>query len=135
MSETESPLTRKELRQFGLIFGAMVALMFGGVLPFLFGRPFPLWPWMVLGVVWLWALILPDTLLYLYKGWMKIAHVLGWINTRLILGLAFYTLVFPMALILKCFGKDPMARRLDEKLTTYRVKSKIPPKNHFERPY
>jgi len=135
MAEKLQPLTRKELRQFGLIFGGMVAGMFGLLLPFLFGRPFPLWPWIIAGVVWAWALILPDTLRYPYKGWMKVAHILGWFNTRLILGLTFYTLVWPMALVLRWFGKDPMARRLDTDLATYRIKSKTLPKNHFERPF
>lgn len=135
MSETTQPLTGKELRQFGLIFGGMAAGMFGLLLPFIFGRPFPAWPWITAGVMWLWALILPNTLRYPYKGWMKIALALGWINTRFILGLAFYMMVWPMALILRLFDKDPMTRRLDADAVTYRVKSKIPSINHFERPF
>ena len=31
----------------------------------------------------------------IYVGWMKFAFVLGWINTRLILGLFFYLILTP----------------------------------------
>ena len=134
---TKTPLTpsKKELRQFGLIFGGMAAGVFGLLLPFIFGHSFPLWPWIVAGISWLWALILPATLLYPFKGWMKIADALGWFNTRLILGLAFYVVVLPTALILRLFRKDPMNRELKSSSTTYRIKRNKSSKEHFERPF
>ncbi len=134
---TKKPLTPsvKELRQFGLIFGGMASGVFGLLLPFIFGRSFPLWPWIVAGIAWPWALILPATLLYPFRGWMKIADALGWVNTRLILGLAFYVVLLPTALILRLFGKDPMNRELKSTSTTYRIKSTKPSKEHFERPF
>ena len=44
---------------------------------------------------------------------MKIGHVLGWINTRIILGMVSFIMFAPVALVLRLLGKDPMQRRLD----------------------
>ena len=50
---------------------------------------------------------------------MKFAFVLGWINTRLILGIFFYLILTPVGLIMRLFGRDPLHRKLDRKATTY----------------
>ncbi|MGW8367644.1 MAG: hypothetical protein ACWGPN_03060 [Gammaproteobacteria bacterium] len=36
---------RKELREFGLVTGAMVAGLFGIFFPWLLEYPWPVWPW------------------------------------------------------------------------------------------
>lgn len=38
--------------------------------------------------------------------WFKLAHVLGWLNTRILLALVFYLFLFPVALVVKLFNKD-----------------------------
>ncbi len=40
--------------------------------------------------------------------WMKIALILGWINTRIILSLVFYLFLTPIALFSRLFTKDPL---------------------------
>ena len=66
---------------------------------------------------------------------MKIGHVLGWINTRIILAIMFYLLFFPIAIIMKILGKDPLYKKLDSKLSSYRKESLPQPKEHIERPF
>jgi hypothetical protein len=61
--------------------------------------------------------------------------VLGWINTRIILGLVFFTMFAPVALVLRIFGKDPLHRKLDEKAETYRVASTKLPRERMEKPF
>lgn len=133
-NQTQQP-NKKELREFGLITGAIAAMLFGLLLPWLFDRELPYWPWIVAGILWIWALLLPTTLLPVYRGWLAIGHVLGWINTRIILGIMFYFLFLPVGLIMRLLGKDPMARKLDKSLSTYRITRAHPKKNHVERPY
>ena len=43
--------------------------------------------------------------------WGKLAHVLGWINTRIILSLVFYLFLLPIALLFKLFNRDRFSRR------------------------
>lgn len=126
---------KRELRQFGFTIGVIVAVLFGGILPWLFDRAFPLWPWIVAGGLLAWALLLPKTLSPLYRAWMAIGHVLGWINTRIILGLIFYAMILPIGLIMRMFGRDPMRRRFDKSASSYRIQSINQPKEHLERPF
>jgi hypothetical protein len=61
--------------------------------------------------------------------------VLGWVNTRIILGLLFFVMFAPVALLFRLFGRDPLARRLDKSATTYRIASDKPPRERLERPF
>lgn len=122
-------------RRFGLITGTIVATLFGLLFPWLFGRAFPLWPWIVMGILWVWALVMPKSLRPVYRVWMTIGHALGWVNSRIILGLMFYVMILPIGLIMRLLGRDPMFRRFDKKALTYRISSKNQLKDHVERPF
>lgn len=47
----------------------------------------------------------------LYRAWMLVAVVLGFVMTRLILTLVFFLLVTPIGLVRRVLGHDPMQRR------------------------
>ena len=126
---------KKELRQFGLIFATGMALIFGLFLPWLFEKPWPLWPWIVAGVFTSTALLLPPVLRPVFWLWMKFGHVLGWINTRIILGVTFLILFVPVGLVFHLFGKDPMRRKLDPAAKSYRIKSEHLPRERMEKPF
>ncbi len=126
---------KRELRRFGFLVGAIVAILFGGLFPWLFEHSVPLWPWVVSGILLGWALILPKSLFPLYRAWMAIGKVLGWINSRIILGLIFYLMILPIGLVMRLFGRDPMRRRLDKGALSYRVQSTNQPKENVERPF
>ena len=66
---------------------------------------------------------------------MRFGHALGWLNTRIILGLMFYTVFLVVAVIMKLLGKDPLSRKLDETLNSYRVPSEVRERNHMEKPF
>ncbi len=44
-------------------------------------------------------------------AWWRLAMVLGWVNARVLLSLAFYLLLTPVGLVWKVTGKDPLTRR------------------------
>lgn len=125
----------KEVRQFGLVFGAGLVLIFGLFFPWLLDRPWPVWPWAIAAVFSITGLLLPVVLRPIYKLWMKIGHVLGWINVRIILGLVFFVMFFPVSMLFRVIGRDPMARKLDEEVDSYRVASHSSPKDQMERPF
>lgn len=62
----------------------------------------------------------------LYKGWMKFAHALGWVNTRIILTLVYYFVFTPLALIFRVVGKDPMNRKLQLVETYWVEREQVP---------
>lgn len=53
--------------------------------------------------------VAPMTLHYPHELWLKIGHVLGYINARLILSIVFFLVITPIALLRKIGGKkeDP----------------------------
>jgi uncharacterized membrane protein len=128
-------LQTKELRRFGIVTGAIVAGLFGITTPWLFGHAFPVWPWAVGGALVAWALVHPASLRQVYRAWMALGHALGWVNSRIVLGLAFYVIVLPTGFVMRLFGHDPLARSFDKKSRSYRTPSTNQAKNHFERPF
>lgn len=126
---------KEELRKFGLLTGGLIAGLFGLAFPFLFARPYPVWPWIIGGVLLAWALALPASLASIYKYWMRFAHILGWVNTRIILGFIFFLLITPIGLLMRLFARDPMARKFDMKATSYRVPSATARRENIRRPF
>lgn len=57
------------------------------------------------------GLIAPRLLKYPSMAWWKMAMVLGHVNARVILTLAFLLLLTPMGLLWRLIGKDPLARQ------------------------
>jgi hypothetical protein len=70
----------------------------------------------------------------IYVGWMTFAFALGWVNTRLILGIVFYLIFTPAGLVMRLLGKDPLVLRFDRQATTYWVRRKPqdPSKKRYE---
>jgi hypothetical protein len=124
------------LRTFGLIFAALVAGLFGLLIPLLSDSLWQTrWPWYIGMVVALLALVWPRGLGPLYRGWMQFGAVAGWVNTRIILLLLFYALVLPVGLVMKLLRHDPMRRKLDPSVDSYRIDSKAAAREHMEKPY
>lgn len=110
----------KTLRDFGLLI-AGAALVYA-LWPWVFrGEPIRLWAVGIGGVFGLLGAVAPTILTLPYKGWMFLGGILGWINTRIILGVLYYGLVVPMGLVMKMMGRDPMRRVLVPSAETYRV--------------
>ena len=125
---------KKGLRDFGLMMGGLFVVFFGLLLPWLFSVSFPLWPWIVAGILSGLALTVPNGLKPIYQGWMFLTIILAWINTRLILSIVFYLLITPMGLIMRLFGKNAMKNKSPQ-LESYRsLTSSYSPKQ-MEKPF
>lgn len=128
-------VSKRALREFGLMFGAMLALMFGGVLPWLFDYPVPAWPFIAAGVFVIVATLVPALLAPVYQLWMRFAGVLGWINTRIILFLVFVGLFLPLGLLLRLFGVLQFEHRWRRDAASYRVQRKATRREDLEVPF
>jgi len=129
-------LNNAGLRKFGLTTGAIIVVLFAFLFPWIFDMAaMPIWPWIVAGILWVPAIFIPRVLGPVYTNWMKIGHAIGWVNTRIILGLLFYVLVLPMGLIMRLFGNDPMARKVNKSASSYRIVSVSEPKDRLEKPF
>jgi hypothetical protein len=129
------PLSPAELRRFGIVTALIVVVLFGLLLPWIFDHRFPIWPWIVAAVLSSAGLLMPGALGPVYRGWMIFGHLLGWVNTRLLLGLVFYAILLPIGLVMRAFGHDPLMSKLEPDATSYRVRSSEETREHFERPF
>ncbi len=131
-------VTTSDLRKFGFIMGGMFALIFGLIFPWLGDKTsatWPIWPFIVMAIFWVIAIVAPQILRPVNDIWIKIGNVLGFINSRIILGVMFFLMIFPIGMLLKLFGKDSMDRKLDKEADTYRKISKVRNKEHLEKPF
>ena len=108
-------IAKKQLREFGFLIGFVFPILIGWIIP-AFGRHafrgWTLWiaiPFLIIGI------LKPRLLFYPYKGWMALGVALGWINSRIILGLVFLLVLQPIALIMKFVGYDPLRQSQRER--------------------
>jgi len=80
------------------------------------------------------GLALPGFLRTVYIAWMRLAVILSWINTRIILGVLFYVVFTPAGLVMRLFRIDLLERK-EKKETYWRKKEKIDfnPSNYERR--
>lgn len=130
MKET---ISAKQLRSFGFLVGGILAVI--GLWPLLFGKNMRLWAVIPAGLLLFLGMIAPGSLEPVYRVWMKVGHVLGAINTKIILGVTFYGLFVPMGFFMRLAGKDPMRRRFDPDAKTHRVPSSQRPGSHMLRQF
>lgn len=120
MDRTNQQPTMRDLRQFGLLVGGVFAVI--GLWPVVFRSESPrLWATILGSLLIVLGAIVPQSLKQAYKGWMKVGHVLGSINTKIILGIIYYLLITPMGLVMRLMGKDPMHRAMTQDTDTYRI--------------
>ena len=108
-------------------FGRVMAGAFGVVALIIFWRSgWTQTPWverfgiaaaafLALSIVW------PKALAPIEWAWMKLAMVLNYVMTRVLLTLVFFLAVTPVGLIFKLFKKDPLDRSFDRSKGTYWV--------------
>jgi hypothetical protein len=121
----------KKLRNFGILFAVVGGLI--GAWAAWHGNP--AWPWWIGGgAFFLVAGFVARAILKpVYIAWMTFAFILGWINTRVILGIFFYCILTPVGLVLRWTGKDLLDQAIDRKAKSYwkkRERRAVDPKRY-----
>jgi hypothetical protein len=102
------------------------------VLSYLFDVPVLTTISLVLGLIFLISKTITKGILWL---WWKIAHVLGWINTRILLSLVFYIFLLPIALLSRLFTKDPLNLKWSKKESTFVKRDHLYTAEDLENPW
>ena len=101
-------IPKKTLREFGFLIGFIFPFLIGWILPLIGGHSFRTWTLFISIPSIILAFTKPILLLYPYRAWMKLGHILGWVNSRVILGLVFFIVLQQIALIMRILGHDPL---------------------------
>lgn len=111
--------SRAQLRKFGLVVGGVFVLLAGvsawrghDLLPRALGA---LGGTLVLG-----GALAPGLLAPVERAWMALAHVLGRINTALILGLLYFLVFTPVGWLRRMLA-DPLDRRMGQDRSSHWV--------------
>ena len=126
----------KELKSFALTMMWAIPVLFIVIFPWIFDslvRWQVLWFSLLLGSLYLFY---PKGIYPFYRVWMSIAGVLGWINTRLLLGLVFYCMILPIGFLLRTVGKLHYHANLNKNNSSYWIKTTNKLDNDdLERPF
>ena len=84
---------------------------------------------------WALALVQPPWLRPIYRGWMRFGLLASRVVTPLVLGIVYFVMISPMALVMRLLGKDPLQRTLDPERKSYRTESAKSPREKLEKPF
>lgn len=128
-------LDRSNLKKFGITMG--FAFFIISIIIFIRHRHSPLYTLAVSIIFFTLAFTGTVILKPVYIFWMKLAFVLGWINTRLILAILFYFIFTPIGIGLRLFKADLLERKIDKKRETYWIKKESKASNltDYERQF
>jgi hypothetical protein len=59
------------------------------------------------------------------NGWMRFGAVMNKVTTPLILSIIYFVLITPLGLVMRVFASDPITRKLDNSVNTYRLESQV----------
>ncbi len=95
---------KKEVKKFGFLVGGVLIV----ISIFMIWKEIAYYQILLIisAALILLAVIIPKVLKPIYKIWMTLAVILGWIMTRVILTILFYLIVTPIGVIGRLFGKQ-----------------------------
>jgi hypothetical protein len=127
---THEELTRKHAvrgssdRAFGLVFAVFFA--FVGLAPLWKHHPIRPWALVLSGLFLAVAIVRAAWLHPLNQAWIKLGLLLGRIVNPIVMGLLFFIVVAPTALIIRLRDKDPLRLSLDASARSYWIERRPP---------
>jgi hypothetical protein len=81
------------------------------------------------------GLAAPRLIQPIYAGWMALAWPVGWVVSHVVLGLLYYGLFTPLAVLFRVIGRDTLKRRRKPTVSTYYVPKRTPsdPATYFRQ--
>ena len=130
---TDSPAQQRQVRQTALVVGSVLLALAA----WSWWRAHPLRAEILGGAGLLLALlglIAPRIALPFHRAWMKLAAALGYVNSRLLLGLMYYGVLAPVGWVTRRAGRDPLRRRAPRASSYWIPRPKTrQDRNQFER--
>lgn len=111
-------------RSFGIVFAVFFALL--GLSPLWKHHPVRPWALALSGLFLIISTLRPAWLHPLNQIWIQLGLLLGRVVNPIVMGLLFFIVVAPIAIILRLLGKDPLRLSLDATLQSYWIDRQPP---------
>lgn len=111
-------------RSFGIVFAVVFAII--GLFPYFKGNEPYLWALGAAFAFLIISLVIPRMLRPFNILWFKFGLLLHKIISPLIMGMVFFTVVTPIAIMMRLSGKDPLCLRFDANASSYWIKRDPP---------
>ena len=109
---------KKQVRTFG--WGLTGFFLVIGALKLVFSGEYVLhWQLIAALTTAVLNIVFPQAIFPVYKLALFLAKGLGWVNTRLLLGIIYFLVFTPIAIVFRIMGKDLLDRKIDRQVTTY----------------
>jgi hypothetical protein len=114
---------KKKIKEFGMILAVILCAIF---LINLYKRHILfIWIFGVADVIVIVALLSNPLLLKpIYKTLTFVSHIIGWVNTRILLVAIYYLLLVPIGMIMRIFGKDVLEKKFKKDDASYWIMRK-----------
>jgi hypothetical protein len=113
----KSKLDKKILKKFGITMGIAFSII---TLFIIIRHKYSILPTSIISVIFfISAFMMPVLLEPIYIFWMRLAFILSWINTGLILFIIFYLIFTPIGLGMRLFGADLLDKKIDKNKESY----------------
>ena len=120
-----SPQNLPSNRNFGLLFAGVFALL-SAYAAYQGADTIKVYGWLIAGAVTgLIAVVAPNLLTPFNKAWMKLGDLMGKVVSPVVLGVIFFVLITPVAVIGRLFGRDEL-RLKRTNANTYWI-DRVPP--------
>ena len=89
------------------------------------------------GFLFVAGLVVPVILKPIYSVWMKLAYVLAWVNTRIIISLIFFLVITPIGFVMRLIKGDLLSEKFHSDTSSYWTDTEKPAsvKEHCERQF
>ena len=104
-------------RKFGMTMGIILAVM--GFYLLWKGRNYSEYVFILAAAFLITGFIFPSVLKPVYKAWMVVAVMMGFMMTKIIMVIIFYMIVTPIGIIASIIGKNFLDMKIDKKAKSY----------------
>ncbi|MFA6383846.1 MAG: SxtJ family membrane protein [Candidatus Omnitrophota bacterium] len=109
----------KQVRSFSRVMAVVFFVI--GFIFFIRRKPEFMLLWLTGGCFLVIGIIRPQWLALVYRGWMKLACLLSWVNTRIMLGVIYYCVLTPVSIVMRFLRIDPLESAFSKHKASYWV--------------
>jgi len=126
---------KSDWKKFGITMGIILALI--GSYLFWKKNNYVEYLFVIAAAFLIFGFVLPVVLKPVYKAWMALAVVMGFIMTKVIMVFIFYLIVTPISLIARLTGKKFLDMKVDKNAKSYWMAREKTPmvKSDYERQF